>query len=176
MIQILFITVLYGVWLFFAYAILLPNYRYTKRIQIFKLRDELRNLKYEKQITTRAFDILEDAIKNGINTLPFLNVYDVHKISNEIENTSLLKEEIRLKMEEIEKQSEEVKKIQEDVTILIAKTSVMNMIGWLPIFIPLITLFTLFKSSLAPIFNGARKIALNSSGKENYALSNLSFY
>lgn len=160
---LLLITVVYGIWLFFAYGIFLPNYRFSKRVQIFQLRDELRELKFSKEISTRAYDISENAISNGIQTLHFINVFDVFRLSNSLENDKKAKQKITERIAEIEKQdSERLKTINSKVSLLIAQTSIMNMIGWLPVFVPLAILFTLFRGFARRIINRSNEVALDS--------------
>ena len=158
----LLITAIYGIWLFFAYAILLPNYRYSKRVQIFELRDQLRELKYSKSISNASFNIMEHAISNGINTLSFINLIDVFKISQSIENNIDAKEKIEKRITEVETQkSRELLEIKKKVSYLIAKTSIMNMIGWLPVFIVLLILFRVVRGFATKINIMSNKVALD---------------
>lgn len=172
---LLLITILFGSWLFFAYAILLPNYRYNKRIQIFQLRDKLRELKFQKMISANAFDISENAICNGVRTLSFINVFDVLRISKWLSHDKTASEVLEKRNAIIENQkNNELNEINKSVTVLIAKTSIMNMVGWLPIFIPLLFLFVVVGSFAAKIINMSKGIAFNNSEAVNRDLNNIS--
>jgi hypothetical protein len=55
------ITLIFAAWLFFVYAIFLPNYRFKKRYEIFALRDQLRYLRLDNKSRTMFLILLMKA-------------------------------------------------------------------------------------------------------------------
>lgn len=70
----LFILFIFAIYHFVYESIIAPNVRLELRFELFKLRDELRNIKLNRELSkedNEVFSILDETICVAINRLPF---------------------------------------------------------------------------------------------------------
>lgn len=139
-----------AIWHLIYDGIIAPAFRLHLRNNLFKLRDELRNLKIQGLVPDadqKVFDLTHSGINSFLNRLPNLTMsaqYDAHKA---IQNDSKLYKEIQNRLALLaETSNKELKSIFERTASVVATTLIVNSGAWLIYIVPLFILLGCIKT------------------------------
>lgn len=124
----------------FIYSgILLPSIRYSLRLRLFGLRDELRNLKIanEVDLSDQVFIYIQESLNNTINILPRIDMPTIKLAEREIKDHQAITQEVNRRIRLIEECSvEEVKEIYIEIFKIFRVAFFANTGPWFAYLIP----------------------------------------
>ena len=134
-------------------SILLPSFRLNIRFRLFKLRDELRNLKIEDHdIDEFMYDHLEVSINDKIRLLHIINIQLLHTFSKDLKNNKSLAKKVSELTKRLEEcQSEKMQRIRYKIMKYTTLALAVNSGGWFIYMIPIILGILLWNSIKALI-------------------------
>lgn len=160
MATILFILFVFAIYHFVYESIIAPNIRLELRFELFKLRDELRNIKLNTELSkndNEVFNMLDETVCVAINRLPFFNVSSNIDASREFENNKSFKERVLKKTNLIESTNiiefQEINKKIMKTTFRAFLTNIGGLIFMLTPFIIVLFFLSVFSTSVKNIFN-----------------------
>ena len=156
----LFILFIFAIYHFVYESIIAPNVRLELRFELFKLRDELRNIKLNRELSkedNEVFSILDETICVAINRLPFFNFSSNYDANKEFENNKSFKDRVLKKASLIDNTTiDDFKKINEKVMKTTFKAFLVNTGGFIFMIMPfliLLIILSIFSSSIKKLFN-----------------------
>lgn len=124
----------------FVYSgILLPSIRFSLRLRLFALRDELRNLKIENEVdlSDDVFTYVQESLNNTINILPRIDIPTIKLADREIKDHQLIIREVESRISLIEEcHVEEVKEIYVEMFKIFRLALLANTGPWFAYLIP----------------------------------------
>ncbi|MGE0882356.1 MAG: hypothetical protein AB7P14_02320 [Blastocatellales bacterium] len=121
-------------------GIILPSLRFRLRLELFRLRDELREIQIsdENKLSPEVFEVLQTLINNTVNLLPRLNAALVHNVTERINSDPVLRHQVDKRLSMIQASNDDrVRRIDLQVGKIISKALRYNM---MPLFVYLIPL------------------------------------
>ena len=116
-----------------------PTLRLKTRYKLFELRDQIRKLKEDKNLSAQVFQHVDGSINAQIQQLNQLNFSLLYSSNRTFKNDDTIQKEIRRKTELIENcDVEEVKKIYEKSSEYGLEAFLINSGAWLPYITPLL--------------------------------------
>jgi len=133
----------------FVYTgILLPSIRFSLRLRLYALRDQLRRIQVEDKeaFPAEVFEVLQTGINNSVNLLPRINAFLIHDVAERIKSNAKLKGELASRRAIIEESKDpRVKKIDREIDDVLTKALHYNMLPWSVYLIPLVALVFLLR-------------------------------
>lgn len=161
MATIIFILILLSGYHFIYESILIPSTRLNIRYQLFKLRDELRRLKIEKdkEISDEVFHYLNDSINASIKLLPYVSLSLILAAKKRIENDEKAREEIERKIQLVANCSvPEIKSISASTVKHATHAFICNTGSWVIYLLPIFLVIYLLRQINLVSFNVKKRI------------------
>lgn len=152
MVVAFYILVFLAIWHFFYESVVANSLRHGLRYKFFKLRDELRNVRIDNDLSKKdkqIYDILDNSICQMINSMSFISIGNYYRLKKEIDRNIKVKSDIENVKNLIETANNiELKRINEEIGLIGGRALVINNGGWtIYLIIPLFIVF------LAAIFS-----------------------
>ncbi len=136
-----FIFIIISVFHFIYESIFLPNKRLELRYDLFKIRDQLRQIKAQKklEVSDKVFENLDNSICSTIQHLPYFKLSLLFEAEKRFERDDKMRSKVQKKIKIIEDCNvEEVRLIHERLSTISMRAIVLNAGGWVYIVLPII--------------------------------------
>lgn len=137
---LLSIAAIISIWHFIYEVIIAPSIRLNLRNRLFKLRDELRQIKIDgiSSQDEKAFWFVHDGINNFLNRIPSLTLERVKALDAEYENNKALKRVMNEHLSAVKNSSDlRIKDVFTKTNSVIGAAIITNMGGWFIYLIPI---------------------------------------
>lgn len=153
MVTSFYILIFLGIWHFFYESVLAPSLRHGYRYDFFELRDRLRNLKIDGNLSQKdekIYKILDNSICTMIDQMSIISLGNYVRLKQAIDKNDKVKKSIEKTRNFIDSSdSKELIRIEKEIQNLGSKTLIINNGGWFPILLgPVFILFVIAFFSL----------------------------
>jgi len=129
---ILIILMAFAVWHLLYESVIAPSLRMSLRYEVFRLRDDLRRLKFEDaRLTKEVYGYMEDALNNSLAYLHGLTISSFGSVSRGIERDQSLRKDVEKRRHAIDScPIPEVPRIDEELGRILRLALGVNSGGW----------------------------------------------
>lgn len=153
MITLFYILLFLGIWHFFYESVLASSLRHGYRYDFFELRDKLRNLKIENQLSSKdekIYQLLDNSICNMIDSMSIISLANYFRLKKAIDKNEKVKKSIEKTSHFVETaDNNTLLEIDKEIQKLGSKVLIINNGGWFVILVvPIFVLFIIIFFSL----------------------------
>lgn len=174
MTTIFIVLIIFAIFHFIYESILLPSFRLELRYKLFELRDELRNIKSEKnsKVSDDVFYLLEGTVCTVINRLPFFSLSARMDAFKEYESNKSFQNRVEKRKNILEScQDDRIKKINKELIDIATVAFILNSGGWIYIVIPFLLLVFAF-AFITKSIRSVKNMLIKETYKVAYASDN----
>lgn len=129
-----YILVFLAIWHFFYESVIANSLRHGLRYKFFKLRDELRRIKIDSDLSKKdeqIYDILDNSICQMIHSMSFISIGNYYRLKKEIGKNTKVQSDIDNVQKFIETaDNDELKRIDQEIGLIGGRALVINNGGW----------------------------------------------